>query len=107
MINCKVDLKLNWTKYCVLSVAGNGNDINVKDNANNIIFTIKDTKVNVVVVMLLAKDNERLSNLLTRKRFERSLYCNKYQRKKLNKNTTNEFRFFLESNLLDSVDRLF
>ena len=107
MINCKVDLKLNWTEYCVLSAAGNGNHINVKDNANNFIFTIKDTKVNVLVVMLLAKDNERLSNLLTRKRFERSLYCNKYQRKKLNKNTTNEFRFFLESNLLDSVDRLF
>ena len=82
MINCKVDLKLNWTKYCVLSVAGNGNDINVKDNANNIIFTIKDTKVNVLVVMLLAKDNEKLSNLLTRKRVEISLYCNKYQRKK-------------------------
>ena len=30
LINCKVELKLNWTNYCVLSAAGkdwdNGND---------------------------------------------------------------------------------
>ena len=47
LINCKVELKLKWTKYCVLFVAGNEsqsyNDNN--DNANKIIFTIKDTKL--------------------------------------------------------------
>ena len=38
LINCKVELKLQWTKDCVLSAAGN--DIN---NINsNIIFTIKN-----------------------------------------------------------------
>ena len=25
LINCKVELKLKWTNYCVLSAAGNNN----------------------------------------------------------------------------------
>ena len=41
LINCKVELKLKWTKYCVFSVAGNEKEVN-NNNANNIIFTIKD-----------------------------------------------------------------
>ena len=48
LINCKVELKLKWTKYCVLSALGTENDINVDVNANNIIFTIKDTKLYVL-----------------------------------------------------------
>ena len=40
-IKCKVDLKLKWTKYCVLSVVSNENDINKNDNAGNIIFLSK------------------------------------------------------------------
>ena len=51
LINCKVELKHKWTKYCDLSIAGNKNDNN-NDNANNIIFTIKDTKLYVPVVTL-------------------------------------------------------
>ena len=46
LINCKVELKLNWTNHCVLSAAGADN---ADANSNNIIFTIKDTK-------FLAKD---------------------------------------------------
>ena len=44
--NCKVELKLKWAKYCVLSATGEDNvNGNVNDNVNgNIIFTIKDTK---------------------------------------------------------------
>ena len=38
-----MDLKRKQ-KYCVLSAAGNENVINGTDNANNITFTIKDTK---------------------------------------------------------------
>ena len=60
-INCKVELKLKWTKYCVLSAGGNDN---VNGNSNNIIFTIKDTKLFVPVVTLLAKDNQNLSKFL-------------------------------------------
>ena len=44
LINCKLELKLKWTKYSVLSAAGIENNINEDANANNIIFTINDTK---------------------------------------------------------------
>ena len=46
--NCKVELKLKWTKYCVLSAAGADSD---NANPNNIIFTIKGTKLYVPVVL--------------------------------------------------------
>ena len=43
-INCKIEIKIKCTKYCVLSVAGNESDVNNNDNANNINFTIKNKK---------------------------------------------------------------
>ena len=42
-IDCQVELKLKWKKYCVFSAGGTENDVNHNDNVNNIIFTIKDT----------------------------------------------------------------
>ena len=40
--NCKIDLKLKWAKFYVLTVAGaNNND----SSSNDIFFTIKDTKL--------------------------------------------------------------
>ena len=63
MINYKVELKLKRTKYCVLSAAGADND---NDNSNNIIFTVKDTKLYVPVVTLSATDNQKLSNFLAK-----------------------------------------
>ena len=53
LINCKIELKLQWTNRCVLSAAGSDND---DANPNNIIFTIKDTKWYVPVVTLPAND---------------------------------------------------
>ena len=57
VINWKVELKLKWSKYSVLLPAGNDN---VNDNdSENIIFTIKDTKLYVAVLTLsklLSKD---------------------------------------------------
>ena len=52
LINCKVELKLKWTKYCVLSPASNDNNVDENANANNIIFTIKGTKLYVPIVTL-------------------------------------------------------
>ena len=72
LINCKVELKLKWTKYCVLSAVGNDNN---DANSNNIIFIIKDTKLYVPVFTLSAKSNQKLTKLLS-KGFERSLYSN-------------------------------
>ena len=49
LINCKVELKFKWTKYCVFFVAGNENEININNNnTNNTIFTFKDTKLYVL-----------------------------------------------------------
>ena len=53
LINCKIELKLQWTNHCVLSAAGSDND---DANPNNIIFTIKDTKWYVPVVTLSANN---------------------------------------------------
>ena len=50
--------------YCVLPAAGNEN-ANDNDNAN-IIFTIKGTKLYVPVVTLSARDNQKLSEILTK-----------------------------------------
>ena len=45
LINCKVEFKLKWTKYCVLSAAGNDNDSD-NDNDNNeiILFLLSKTQ---------------------------------------------------------------
>ena len=80
LINCKVKLKLKWTKYCVLPVAGNENNINEDAKANNIIFAINDTKLYVPVVTLSARDNQKLSRFFS-KGWERSVYWNEYKTK--------------------------
>ena len=66
LINCKVELKLKWTKYCLLSAAGNNNNINENANVNNIIFNIKGTKLYVPVVTLSARDNQNYQNFLAK-----------------------------------------
>ena len=80
LINCKVELKLKWTKYCVLSALGNESKVEVNNDANNIIFTIKETKLFVLVITLSARGNQKLSKILS-KRFERSLYWNENRTK--------------------------
>ena len=56
-------VKVKWAKCCVLSTAGNDHYSDNGNNANNIIFTIKDTKLYVPFVTLLARENQRLSKL--------------------------------------------
>ena len=48
LINWKVELKIKWAKYCVLPAAGADN-VNSNYDDNNIIFTIKDTKLYALV----------------------------------------------------------
>ena len=69
LINCKVKLKLQWTKNFVLSAAGPDN---ASANPNNTIFTIKDIKLYIPVVTLSARYHQKLSKLLS-KGFERSV----------------------------------
>ena len=49
LINCKVELKLKWKRYYVLSAAG---DDNTNANRINTIFNIKETKLGVSVVTI-------------------------------------------------------
>ena len=63
LINCKVELKLRWTKQCVL------------------LFLLSKTQnYYVPVVTLSGKDNQKLSKLLS-KGFERSFYWNEHKTK--------------------------
>ena len=77
LISCKVELKLKWTKYCALSA---GSSDNTNATSNNIIFAIKDTKLFVPFITLSARDNQKLSKLVS-KGFERSVYLNEYKTK--------------------------
>ena len=81
LINCKIELKLKWVNYCVLSAAGADNG---DTNTNDIILSIKDTKLYAAMVTLSAKDNQKLSKLPS-KGFEKSVYWNAYKTKSYNK----------------------
>ena len=52
LINCKVELKLEWLNHCALS--GNGND-NTDADPNDVIFTIKNTKLYVPCSLIVSK----------------------------------------------------
>ena len=80
-----------------------GTDGNQDDN--NIIFPIECRKLYVPVVILLARKNQNLSKLLS-KGFERSVYWDECKTKSENKNTTNEYSYFLETNFV-VVNKLF
>ena len=54
LINCKIELKLQWTKHCVLAATVLNN---ADTNSNNIIFDIKDTNY----VSLLSHYQQRQS----------------------------------------------
>ena len=47
LINCKVEWKLKWINYCILSAAGADN---YDTDSNDIIFAIEDTKLYVPIV---------------------------------------------------------
>ena len=100
--NCKLELKLKWTKFSVLSAVAADN---ANANSNNISFSIKDTNLYLPGVILSAKDNRKLPKLRS-KEFERSVYWNEHKTKSENKNITNEYRYFLESNFV-GVNKLF
>ena len=53
-INCKVERRLKWTTYCVLSAVGADDP-----NAGSINFTVKDTKLYVPAVTFSVKDNRK------------------------------------------------
>ena len=68
LINCKINLQLNWSKDCVIST--------VADTT----FNITNTKLYVPIVTLSSKDKVKLVKLLE-EGFKRPAYQNEYQTK--------------------------
>ena len=68
LINCKVELTLNWYTNCV-TIIGNGTAAT---------FTITDTKLYVPIVTLKTEENAELSKLLN-EGFKTSVYWNHYK----------------------------
>ena len=62
LFSCKVELKFRQTKFYLHTVMM----IIVDDNCNNIIFTIKGTKLFVPVDKSSTKGNQKLSKFLSK-----------------------------------------
>ena len=99
LINCKIELSLNWIERCLLTTA------------NTAIFKITDAKLYVPIVTLSAEDNGKLLKLLS-EGFKRTVYWNEYKviyNKIVEIANNNEEKYIRE--LLDSswqgVKRLF
>ena len=85
LINCEVELILNWFKNCVLiskatgntnyGVDPNGHEIN---NPENVTFQITDTKLYVPVVTLSKKNDTKLLEQL-KAGLKRTIKWNKYR----------------------------
>ena len=75
LTNFKVEWKLKWTKYCVLSPVGNDND-----NANNIIFTIRVTKFYVPAVAYQQEAIKNYQNFLAKDSNGQFIGMNKKQK---------------------------
>ena len=69
LINCKVELSLNWIQNCVLTAFV---------NAYKATFKITDAKLYVPVVTLSTEENTKLTKQLN-EGFKRSVYWNKYK----------------------------
>ena len=67
LINCKIDLELNWIEDYISSSAG--------DSAK---FKIADAKLHVPIVTLSTKDKVNLTKLLSDE-FKRSVYWKSYR----------------------------
>ena len=98
LINCKVELKLKRTIFFFFLSAARHDNANDNGNANNIIFTVKDTKLYGPVLTFSPRDNQKFSKLLS-KGFEKSVYWNKYKTKSID-NLLNQI-------FLELIDYLF
>ena len=77
LINCKVELPLNWIENCLLTSAPIGDNVNAT-GADSATFKITDTKLYAPVVTLSITNNGKLSKLLS-EGFQKPVYWDKYQ----------------------------
>ena len=87
LINGKVELKLRWTKHCVLALSSVENDSN---DSNNVIFNTKDTTLYVPAFTLWVSSKGFKSS----KGYKNSVYWNKHKTKGENKTSTNSIDIF-------------
>ena len=96
LINCKIKLNLTWKKECVLS-----------NHADDAVFIINDTKMNVPVATLSKEDNKDFIEQQN-KCFQRSIYWNEYKTKEINENAdANVFKYINLDPSFQGVNRLF
>ena len=96
LINCKIKLNLTWKKECVLST-----------DAGDAAFVINDTKMYVPFVTLSKEDNKYFIEQQN-KGFQRSIYWNEYETKKLTENAdANVFKYINLDPSFQGVNRLF
>ena len=67
LINCKIELSLNWIERCLLTTA------------NTAILKITDVKLCVLIVTLSAEDNVKLLKSKLSEGFKRTVYWNEYK----------------------------
>ena len=101
LINCKIELKPKWTKYCISSTNDNDND---NEKVNDINLTSKDTKLYVSVVFYKQETIKSYQNFLAKDLKDQFVGLN--LKHKVRKNTTNECRNFLKPNFVE-VNKLF
>ena len=92
LINCKIHLKLNWSKDCVMSTIAATT------------FKIINTKLYVPIVTFLSKNNVKMVKLLE-EGFKRYFYWNEYKTKTETRNLdkNNLTRFPLDASFQDSL----
>ena len=101
LINCKVELKLKWTKYCVL--ASNSTD-NIDTDCYKLFYYQRHKKLYVHVVALSAEEHWKLSRLLS-KGWERSIYWN--EEKMIIKIWEMSIDIFSNETVMELTDSLF
>ena len=96
LINCKINLYLNWSKKCIIVAS----DINQETT-----FSITNTKLCVPIVTLSTQDNAKLFEQL-KSDFKRKINRNKYQSKILTEISNQSLNYLIDPSF-QGVSRLF
>ena len=112
LINCEVELILNWFKNCVLidkltreaNSAANPNVYEI-DNPENAIFQITDTKLYVPVVTLSKENDIKLLEQL-KSEFKRTIKWNKYRSQMTIQPQNNNLNYLIDPTFMNA-NRLF
>ena len=100
LINCEINIFLNWSEKCIIVTADYGNEAN-----NQPKFEITDTKLYDPVVTLSTQDNEKLLQQL-KTVFKITINWNKYQSDSTPQ-TRNQFLNHVIDPSFQGVNRIF